>query len=857
MSDSQNITGPFFVKHERVAGFGGEDTPYSNEEWKPWEDLLNSPYDTPALALPYYVIDENGEIVEGMPRIRIDGVKFLEDQGLRVVMHSVWVDVDNPEHAKWADLSEDPEGAFQENLQKISYGLGEHFETCYWYMTPSGYRLVWKLPEFIDVHYWRAWVIEFEKVLRQAGIDADVKAMSRWGQPYRLPCVTKKGTLLDLPRKGGEPGVLDWKPKISLDYQVFGTDDSAEITIPENIPPVDTAQWKSVKTCSYYKKLRQPSPLGLPGGRRNAIFSCAGELANLGVVDPALMYGMMAPAVLSDTTTHNSLGEPDPPPGLDVLRDAIQFAVGRQLAEMKENEEIRQALQERHRQIEQERHQAIIEELEGDFFSDAEEDESSPSPLGHLFGKAFNLSKEAVTRASGVPLEERLFLLVGNSVYRYNENMARYEGPMLHKTATAGIARAMPTLHAKFFTQKGALMADRVIFNLYGTHVDRVVAVLGSDISLYDPGTQTLYQGAAQFAAMQPVFHSDVQLWLELLGGSNPSGLLDWLATFPILSHPTAALYIDGAPGVGKGMLASGLARLFGRATPTSYKDASGTYNNAVEECPLVWADEYIPSEAYSGRSSFSGNFRMMTGNSSITINEKFKNPRSVMGSLRVLITANNPNVIRFDEQLSPEDFAAVSKRILYLKADPRAAEYLRSLGGRRTTDSWVASKIAEHVLWLMHNRPVVPGGRLLVEGRASQLHHSLQMKVGINELILEVIVHAIEQGQHAQGQILWGKGKVLVKDRLFQTMWERVHGDSAKVPTISTVRVALRGICDERQRVENAEGNKRRYFSVNVDALEAFAAASGAFEGETHLLLDKISYDQVPWKLKGKGNPL
>jgi len=856
MSEHEIITGPFFVKHERIAGFGGEGAPYSNEEWKPWESLLETAYDTPALALPYFVIDANGEVLDGMPRIKIDGVKFLEDQGLRVVMHSVWVDVDNPGHTKWSELSENPEAAFQQTLQKAAEGLGEHFETCYWYMTPSGYRLVWRLPDYVDVHYWRAWVIEFEKVLSHAKIKADLKAMSRWGQPYRLPRVTKGRTLLDLPRKGGEPGVLNWKPERTLDYQVFGTDESAEVVIPENIPPVDVSDWKSVKTCSFYKKLRQPAPLGLPGGRRNAIFSCAGELANLGVVDPALMYAMMAPAVLSDTTTHNSLGEPDAPPGLDVLKDAIQFAVGRQLAEMKENEEIRQALQERHAQIEKERHQALIEELEGDFFSDAEEDEG-PTPLGHLFGKAFNVNKEAVIRAASVPLEERLFLLVGNSAYRYNENTARYEGPMLHKTATAGISRVMPTLHTNFFTQKGALMADRVIFNLYGTNVDRVVAVLGSDISLYDPGTQTLYQGVAQFASFKPVFHADVQLWLELLGGSNPDALFDWLATFPILSHPTAALYIDGAPGVGKGMLASGLARLFGRATPTSYKDASGAYNNAVEECPLVWADEYIPSEAYSGRASFSGNFRMMTGNSSITINEKFKNPRSVMGSLRVLITANNPNVIRFDEQLSPEDFAAVSKRILYLKADPRAAEYLRSLGGRRTTDSWVSSKVAEHVLWLMHNRPVIPGGRLLVEGKASQLHHSLQMKVGINELILEVIIHAIEHGQHAQGQILWGKGKVLVKDRLFQTLWERVHGDSAKVPTVSTVRAALRGVCDERQRVENTEGQKRRYFSVNVDALEAYAAASGAFEGETRLLLDKINRPDVPWVLKGKGDAL
>jgi len=461
------------------------------------------------------------------------------------------------------------------------------------------------------------------------------------------------------------------------------------------------------------------------------------------------------------------------------------------------------------------------------------------------------VSQDAIQRAQNVPLERRLFLENGRSSYRYDERDGAYRGSFYGEGAFSGLIDAQPSFMPLYLTSKGALKSRREIFLTHSVPIERVVSVLGTDMSLYDPGTSTLYQGTGSFQPFLPTYHQDVQDWLELLGQSDPDALLDWLATFPLLSHPTAALYVHGAPGVGKGMLAAGLSRLFGMATPTSYADAAGRFNRAIEDCPLIWADEYIPEEAYAGRSSFSGKFRQMTGNSTFVIEQKYAPTRQVMGSLRVLITANNANVIRFDEQMSPEDFAAVSKRILYVRSDDQAAAMLAQMGGRAVTDTWVSSRIPEHVMWLMHNRPVVPGKRLLVEGRKSFLHSHLQRKVGINELLLEVIVTAIERGMHANGQILWGRTEVLVKPKVFHTLWETVHGQSAQMPSSSVVRSALRGLCDYIRRVRLADGSEPRYYAVHLDTLTAFSQMMHAFEGEVQPLLDKINDHTVSWNLK------
>ncbi|MFN0635577.1 hypothetical protein ACK0UN_28750, partial [Bacillus anthracis] len=78
----------------------------------------------------------------------------------------------------------------------------------------------------------------------------------------------------------------------------------------------------------------------------------------------------------------------------------------------------------------------------------------------------------------------------------------------------------------------------------------------------------------------------------------------------------------------------------------------------------------------------------------------------------------------------------------LHIRVGDEPVAFLREIGGRETTESWVAGgKIAEHTAWLEKNRPVVPASRFFVEGDATDLQLQLLVNNKNTGLVLEWIV--------------------------------------------------------------------------------------------------------------------
>lgn len=300
---------------------------------------------------------------------------------------------------------------------------------------------------------------------------------------------------------------------------------------------------------------------------------------------------------------------------------------------------------------------------------------------------------------------------------------------------------------AEYTNSNGQMLSVPEILDAYGATVMRVVYLSGMSGATFhrsDDGNALHVGIHALTTKVQPVFHEDIDQWLQLVGGDNADTLLDWLATVTMLDRPTCALYLNGPPGIGKSLLGEGIARLW-EALPVSYETVGAAFNEDMLRCPLVFADEGIASER--GKEHRDGkDFRNLVANSSHKVSIKNKNTADIEGCFRVLVCANGEYAIDFREELERDGLDAIVQRVAYLPCDGAARAYLNELGGRQHTQHWVARPdrqpglIAEHLLWLRDNRPVEHGQRFLVEGQETAWHRSFIRQQGMKPDVLRVV---------------------------------------------------------------------------------------------------------------------
>lgn len=199
-------------------------------------------------------------------------------------------------------------------------------------------------------------------------------------------------------------------------------------------------------------------------------------------------------------------------------------------------------------------------------------------------------------------------------------------------------------------------------------------------------------------------FHPHVDAWLRALAGDMHGHLEQWLAALCALNRPAPCLYLIGHLGIGKGLLADGIAQLWHVESPGKMAEAIAGFNEAMVECPLVWGDEGFPEKM-----NFDW-FREIITSRSQRINLKHMRKFSVKGCARLMICANNDEGLRFQRMgtLTQVDQAAIASRLLVIDARPRESEIKAIL---EPLDKYALARheLAEHALWLHANRPLTP----------------------------------------------------------------------------------------------------------------------------------------------------
>jgi hypothetical protein len=264
-----------------------------------------------------------------------------------------------------------------------------------------------------------------------------------------------------------------------------------------------------------------------------------------------------------------------------------------------------------------------------------------------------------------------------------------------------------------------------------------------------------------------------VDEWLRILA-HNDEGyriLKAWIGhALAFDEGPIAACALVGSRGVGKKMLASGLAEAINTESFADSNDL-GNFQAMLMRSPFVVINEGVKRDTVGYDPA--DIFRLMTGGDPMQVNMKFRDPIVIRAPSRVLVLANNLDVLSViagrGRNLSKEDKLALAQRLVVIRVHEEAQAWNRQKGGKQYTKGWISDDhggissdfvLARHFLHLYETRPAVPhGNRFLVEGDAEdQVVGILSTRSGHAPQIIETLVAAIEaacQGRAIEGVAL------------------------------------------------------------------------------------------------------
>lgn len=440
-------------------------------------------------------------------------------------------------------------------------------------------------------------------------------------------------------------------------------------------------------------------------------------------------------------------------------------------------------------------------------------------------------------------IRQHAIIRVRNSFWIRDFNRGRYVGPKIEGEVLTTARDAWATEDDKLSDyilthfHKGEEKAKTLaaVMAEYCTVADNVLADLTLETSRYDTKTKIFHEAIAPMRVTEGEYDPQIAEWLDLLGGARKDKLLDWLAAVPRLDKPCCALYLDGAAGAGKGLLASGLARLWTIGAPTRLANVVGAFNADSARCPLHLLDEGL-SKTHGNVSAL---LREMIGRESFSLSEKHVTNRDVRGANRIIIAANNDNVLAFnDDAMSANDLVAYVQRFLHIKVSGAASEWLneRNRGGEMTA-TWVGGdKIAKHCLWLAYNREYEPGKRFIVEGvELDEMHRKLVMQGEALGQITEWIARFMTEpkklyesykAKDQDSRCFIGEGRVLVNAQGLLDGWELYMGPKIEKPSTTKVGRTLSKISESTVKL-GARGGQTQFHKVRIDLITGWADAN------------------------------
>lgn len=366
----------------------------------------------------------------------------------------------------------------------------------------------------------------------------------------------------------------------------------------------------------------------------------------------------------------------------------------------------------------------------------------------------------------------------------------------------------------------------------YGFVANDISASLVAQRSYFNEPTRTLVEAPSPLRELTPVYHAEIDAWLEALAGPEKIHLLKaWIAAVTLLDRPCTALFLTGHKSTGKSLLPEGLSRLWtALGFPTPLEDVLGvSFNDAQLRCPLVFADERLPTD-HRGR-VLNAELRHYIQARRRPLRRKFLSNADMIGAVRLIISANNEEILATSENLSNYDIGAIVDRYLHIVCRVEAFHYLQDVDSTKWVDG---DMIAEHALHLRDAYEWKPNGRFLVHGDDAELHSRLISSSGVRSAVLQFCVGymldpgPLDANARAQYWIQVSQGRLCVNVQALLAGWSTYVGNE-NCPTTGRLSSAIAALAtDERPRLSIPGKGRPNFRVIERDHLIAWGEQNG-----------------------------
>lgn len=725
-----------------------------------------------------YSVQEAGHVADAWPRLNKVVLDEIEKNGGRVFSTMLVIDYDTKDNldAETLRAKKDSGGKVPWDDDLIEAFWLKLDEACtaglpmpnVVYTTKNGARLMYVLPEPILVREVEDYHRGLVHLFGTKGLIAD-PACSDWTRFFRMPSVLRDGVaswespyfrvleqyetlinIADVPKVERAVGHDSYAPIREIDDPRPTHEDALamiEIGAANGKGVRSTALFaeakKRLKGRNCYAALFDFQPLAREGERDSTLTRFVGEAVSLlyymDGCTPSLVYALFLPAVEQFQNDETNW--------LDKLWYLVKYTWAREVAKDEHKREKAKVVAVKT----EDRITAMLNGMRR-WCNAAELDQDDARATIWMLAHSI-----VMTRA------KRYHCLLPSGFFSRNGVPREH---LLTEMRESGLCEFVPLTRI----DKGEEVAvtPNELLSLYGTQVHDVLGAANQkgaivrDMATPDANlVLSLYRLRSD---LEPAHNEQVDIWLrKMVGEEKVQALRDWIGfALDFEGGPICALSLSGPPACGKKMLIRGLAECLNTQAVASGLDLVQRFTPALMKTPFLCVDEGLPSKAPGGI-DIADQFRRVVSGESITLDVKFGDPVTIFNPLRVIFTANNLETVRAitsHRDLTPEDQAALSQRIMHLDVLQPAADWLAANGGVRMTKGWIMGDAgqpseyvcARHFLWLHEQRPKTPHGtRLLMEGNLdSELMRDMRTQSGVAPLVIRTLIYMVEAASKA-----------------------------------------------------------------------------------------------------------
>ncbi len=374
-----------------------------------------------------------------------------------------------------------------------------------------------------------------------------------------------------------------------------------------------------------------------------------------------------------------------------------------------------------------------------------------------------------------------------------------------------------------------APMPGETLANKYGTGARRASASLYAQKTYYDEREQKITEAVCPLRSLEPIYSPLAEEFLKQLAGEQYQKLEDWITTVTDLARASAVVYFSGAPSSGKSMLAKGLAKLWTSAgAPTHFGKAIANFNEDLCRCPLVLGDESIPHDIVNDTARMR-EFQQATTRS---LNRKHLSHVDLEGAVRLILCANNENLLNTTENLSEDDVNAIAHRFLHIKVPQSCADWMLENNGTAVFAELVENEgLAKHALWLKKNRverrAELFQNRFFVDGGSEETATRLAVSVGKRSHVCHWFINFLANRKPAERSgdhgVLVIDGAIHATPEAVYNLWDTYQAKDKNQPPLNQVADALKALSSETVELDHGKG-PRAYYRIRTELLVAWS---------------------------------